>query len=53
MMSVWRSGRSPAHQHEGVSLNEGVASEDDQVASKEGVVVKELKEAEGTGLNAL
>lgn len=48
------SGRSPAHlQKESVALKEGVASEDDQVVLKEGVALKELKEAEGTGLNAL
>lgn len=53
-LSVWRSGISPAPcQQEGVSLKEGVVSDDGGVASMEVVSLKELKEAEGTGLNAL
>ncbi|XP_040005484.1 solute carrier family 22 member 6 isoform X2 [Xiphias gladius] len=53
------SGRSPAsRQKEGVSLQESVVSDDDVVSragvvSKESVALKELKETEGTGLNAL
>ncbi|XP_069395879.1 solute carrier family 22 member 6 [Paralichthys olivaceus] len=53
------SGRSPAtRQKEGVSLREGMISEDlikscGGMVSKEGVTLKERKETEGTGLNAL
>ncbi|XP_073336003.1 solute carrier family 22 member 6 isoform X1 [Pagrus major] len=48
------SGRKPAtQQQEGVSLHEGGASESGGVVSTEGVALKELKDAEGTGLNAL
>ncbi|KAM9846556.1 solute carrier family 22 member 6 [Aulostomus maculatus] len=36
-----------------VTLKEDVASEDDHVIPKEGVSLKELKEVEGSGLNAL
>ncbi|KAM7373794.1 hypothetical protein PAMP_006497 [Pampus punctatissimus] len=48
------SGRSATHQQkEDVCLKGGMASEDDQVVSKDSMALKELKEAEGTGLNAL
>ncbi|XP_070839904.1 solute carrier family 22 member 6 isoform X1 [Chaetodon trifascialis] len=48
------SGRKPAPQHqEGVSLQEGGAPVPDSVILTEGVALKELKDAEGTGLNAL
>ncbi|XP_054481699.1 solute carrier family 22 member 6-A isoform X1 [Anoplopoma fimbria] len=48
------SGTSPApRQEEGVSLKEGVDFGGRGVVSTEGVTLKELKEAEGTGLNAL
>ncbi|XP_068565410.1 solute carrier family 22 member 6-A [Cebidichthys violaceus] len=48
------SGTSPASQkEEGVSLKEAVDIGVGGVASTEGVTLKELKEAEGTGLNAL
>lgn len=47
------SGRSSASRHkEGVSLKEGVVS-NDGVMSEDGVALKELKETEGSGLNAL
>lgn len=53
-LSVWRSGRKPAtQQQEGLSSREGGASESGDVVSTEGVALKELKDAEGTGLNAL
>lgn len=48
------SGRNPAPQREvDVSLREGGASGCGSVASTEGVALKVLKEAEGSGLNAL
>lgn len=53
-LCVWRSGRKPAsQQQEDVSLQEGVASECGGVVFAEGVALKELKDVEGTGLNAL
>lgn len=51
---MWRAGESPApQQEEGVSLKEGRAPDDGGVVSTEGVALKDLKEAEGTGLNIL
>ncbi|XP_041808603.1 solute carrier family 22 member 6 [Chelmon rostratus] len=48
------SGRNHAPQHqEGVLLQEGGAPGREGVISMEGVALKELKDAEGTGLNAL
>ncbi|XP_071362256.1 solute carrier family 22 member 6 [Trachinotus anak] len=49
------SGRSPApRQKEGMSLQEGMVSGDDiGMVSQGGVALKELKDTEGTGLNAL
>uniref|UniRef100_UPI003AAF0E12 solute carrier family 22 member 6 isoform X1 n=1 Tax=Centroberyx gerrardi TaxID=166262 RepID=UPI003AAF0E12 len=55
----WSRGRSAQQlQTEGVALKEGVVSDEDVacqggVVSKEGVALKEMKEGEGTGLNAL
>ncbi|XP_074528252.1 solute carrier family 22 member 6 [Halichoeres trimaculatus] len=48
------SGRSHSHKHqENMSLKEGSPGVDGVVVSTEGVALKELKEIEGTGLNAL
>ncbi|XP_076606703.1 solute carrier family 22 member 6 [Chaetodon auriga] len=48
------SGTKPAPRHqEGASLQEGGAPVRDGVILTEGVALKELKDAEGTGLNAL
>uniref|UniRef100_A0A671TQL0 Solute carrier family 22 member 6 n=1 Tax=Sparus aurata TaxID=8175 RepID=A0A671TQL0_SPAAU len=48
------SGRKPAtQQQDGLSSNEGGAYESGDLVSTEGVPLKELKDAEGTGLNAL
>ncbi|XP_034539856.1 solute carrier family 22 member 6-A [Notolabrus celidotus] len=48
------SGESPAHKNqESTSLKEGGPGVDEGVVSSEGVALKELKELEGTGLNAL
>lgn len=58
--NIYRSGGGSTQQQEkeGVSLNEGMVSSDDLlvdggVVSKEGVILKEMKEAEKAGLHAL
>lgn len=52
-LCVWRSGRKPTQHLEGVSLQEGVVSGCEGVVSQGGVGLKEPKDTEGTGLNAL
>ncbi|XP_070773648.1 solute carrier family 22 member 6 [Enoplosus armatus] len=49
----WSGVRPAAQQQEGVSLKEGGVSECGGVVSTESLALKELKEAEGSGLNAL
>lgn len=52
-ISLWRSGISPSSKQQDVSLRDGVTAESGGVASLEDVPLKELKDVEGTGLNAL
>ncbi|XP_044078484.1 solute carrier family 22 member 6 [Siniperca chuatsi] len=49
----WSEASPAPQQQEGVSLKEGGTFDCGGVVSTEGVSLKELKEAEGTGLNAL
>ncbi|XP_065819104.1 solute carrier family 22 member 6 [Labrus bergylta] len=49
----WSGGSSSPQQHEGVALKEGCPGDMGSVVSTEGVALKELRDAEGTGLNAL
>lgn len=52
-LSVWRSGRSPTSPQQGLSLHDGVTAESGGGVPSEDVPLKELKDVEGTGLNAL
>lgn len=53
VFSVYRSGKRPASPQEGLSLHDGVTAESGGEVSSEDVPLKELKDVEGTGLNAL
>lgn len=49
----WSGKGSTSRLKEGASLKEGMVSSDGTAASKEAIALKELKDTEGTGLNAL